>query len=85
MVKISRIIKINKNSFVAYNYRGILLLKVGKPLEALCDFKKVISLNPSFALAYNYVALCYIAIGNFESAIFFLNNARQNQVATSPI
>ena len=73
--KISRIIKINKNSFSAYNYRGIFLLKIGKPLEALCDFKKVISLNPDFALAYNYVALCYISIGNFESAIFFLNKA----------
>jgi tetratricopeptide (TPR) repeat protein len=74
-IKISRIIKVNKHNFFVYNYRGIILLRAGRTLEALSDFKKVISLNPNFGLAYNYAALCYIEIGNFEHAISFLNKA----------
>ena len=74
-IKISRIIKVNKYNFFVYNHRGIILLRAGRTLEALSDFKKVISLNPNFGLAYNYAALCYIEIGNFEHAISFLNKA----------
>ncbi len=69
LVKISKLIKDNKKYFLPYNYRGIILLKIGNNSQALIDFKKATDLNPNFVLGYNNIALCYRALGNIEYAI----------------
>jgi tetratricopeptide (TPR) repeat protein len=77
LVKISKLIKNNKKYFLPYNYRGIILLKIGDHSQALIDFKKATDLNQNFVLGYNNIALCYRALGNLDYAIKYLKKVIQ--------
>ncbi len=60
----------------AYNNRGLIYEKAGRPDKALEDFGTAIALDPSYAAAYNNRGMVfgkrgqfYEAIGDFETAI----------------
>ena len=67
--KINKIIKKNKNNYLPYNYRGIILLELKNYRDAISDFKKTLLLNPSFTDAYCNLGIGYKSIGNYEKAI----------------
>ena len=67
--KINKVIKKNKNNYLPYNYRGIILLELKNYRDAISDFKKTLLLNPSFTDAYCNLGIGYKSIGNYEKAI----------------
>ena len=45
MNKINKVIKNNKNNYLPYNYRGIILLELKNYRDAISDFKKTLLLK----------------------------------------
>ena len=69
MIKINKVIKKNKNNYLPYNYRGIILLELKNYRDAISDFKKTLLLNPNFTDAYCNLGIGYKSLGNYEKAI----------------
>jgi tetratricopeptide (TPR) repeat protein len=69
MNKINKVIKKNKNNYLPYNYRGIILLELKNYRDAISDFKKTLLLNPNFTDAYCNLGIGYKSLGNYEKAI----------------
>ena len=69
MIKINKVIKKNKNNYLPYNYRGIILLDLKNYRDAISDFKKTLLLNPNFTDAYCNLGIGYKSLGNYEKAI----------------
>jgi tetratricopeptide (TPR) repeat protein len=69
MNKINKVIKKNKNNYLPYNYRGIILLDLKNYRDAISDFKKTLLLNPNFTDAYCNLGIGYKSLGNYEKAI----------------
>jgi tetratricopeptide (TPR) repeat protein len=64
----NKAIEIDPNNAIAYNNRGIYLLKNGDKTGALNNFNKAIELNPKLGSAYQNRAFLYNQIGEKEKA-----------------
>lgn len=63
----------------AWNRRAVLHYVQGRYLEAIADCEEVIRLNPIHFGALHGVGLCYMALGNFRSAIRAFHSALEVQ------
>ena len=62
-------LKIDSNSFDAYNVRGLAYAGVEKYELSIKDFTKSIELNKNFAKAYNNRGLAYIELKKYDIAL----------------
>lgn len=67
--KINRLIKDNKENYIVYNYRGIILVALKKSSEAIKDFQKTLELNSDFVEAIGNMGMAYHEMKYIEKAI----------------
>lgn len=72
-----RAIEIAPEYAEAHNNLGELLMRSGKPNEALAQFQSLLSINPDNHSALNGIATCYINKRQFPTAIELLRRAIQ--------
>ena len=68
-------IKINPNSTVAWNNKGIALAELGNYTGSIFCFEKAIKINSSLALAYNNKGASLDNMGNHNQALEYYENA----------
>ena len=66
---IKRAIAISPSNPVSYYNRGLALLELNKPEQALVDFKKALSIDPNYAEVYNAQGNAFSDIGQLNLAI----------------
>ena len=67
--KINKLIKNNKQNYIAYNYRGIILVALKKSSEAIKDFQKTLELNSDFTEAIGNIGMAYHEMNCLDKAI----------------
>jgi len=67
--KINKLIKNDKQNYIAYNYRGIILVALKKSSEAIKDFQKALELNSDFTEAIGNIGMAYYEMNYFDKAI----------------
>ena len=68
-------IKIDENSSIAWNEKGISLAYLGNFSGAFQSFDRSISINPNFDKPYYHIALMYLKIGNCGIATNYAKKA----------
>jgi tetratricopeptide (TPR) repeat protein len=71
----TKVLSIDPNLEIAYNYRGYAYNILKDHPKALADYTKVISLNPSSALAYSNRGYIYIYVKDYPKAITDFNRS----------
>lgn len=75
----SKAIDRNSNEAKYWNNRGLLLFSLGKLQMAEIDFKKALDVDSTLGISYNNLGLVYNKREQYDSAIFFYNQAIKNK------
>jgi len=67
--KINKLIKNNRQNYIAYNYRGIILVALKKSSEGIKDFQKSLELNSDFTEAIGNIGMAYHEMNYLDKAI----------------
>ena len=67
--KINKLIKNNKQNYIVYNYRGIILVALKKSSDAIKDFQKTLELNSDFTEAIGNIGMAYHEMNYLDKAI----------------
>ena len=68
-------IEINSDFAIAYCSRGASYIKLGNYEQAIKDLNKAIELQPDYADAYKNLSVCYRAMGESDTAQYYLDIA----------
>ena len=73
--KINKLIKNNKQNYIVYNYRGIILVALKKSSDAIKDFQKTLELNSDFTEAIGNIGMAYHEMNYLDKAIEYYEKA----------